>query len=82
MGKLGRVIKYLNFTQNSKLTLEYDEITNMVWRADGAHAVHPDMRGHTGGIFTLRKGAIYSAQRLHNKEYTKLKTENHLPLRR
>ena len=77
MEKLGRVIKYLNFTQDSKLTLECNDLTNMVWRADGAHAVHPDMRGHTGGVFTLGKGAIYSTS-TRQKINTKSSTETEL----
>ena len=77
MEKLGRVIKYLNFTQDSKLTLECNNLTNMVWRADGAHAVHPDMRGHTGGVFTLGKGAIYSTS-TRQKINTKSSTETEL----
>ena len=58
--KLGRVVKYLRGTPTLFLTLEGNSDMKMIWRADGSHAVHPDMRGHTGGIFTLGKGAIYS----------------------
>ena len=58
--KLGMVIKYLRATPHLCLTLKAnDEQKNIIWRADGSHAVHPDMRGHTGGNFTMEKGAIY-----------------------
>ena len=60
MDKVGRVIKYLRFTQDLKLTLECNHVTKLICRADGAHAVHPDMRGHIGGVLTLGKGAVYS----------------------
>ena len=30
------------------------------WWIDASFAVHPNMRGHTGGTMSLRKGYIYS----------------------
>ena len=77
MDKLGRVIKYLRFTQDLKLTLECDDVTKIICRADGAHAVHPDMRGHTGGMLTLGKGAVYSTS-TRQKINTKSSTETEL----
>ena len=32
----------------------------MKWYVDMAFAVHPDMKSHTGAVFTLGKGAIIS----------------------
>jgi len=31
------------------------------WYIDGAHAVHHDMRGHTGAVMTFGKEAVYSS---------------------
>ena len=76
--KLGRVIKYLRATPNLCLSLEANSKENKnIWRADGAHAVHPDMRGHTGGIFTMGKGAIYCTS-TKQKINTKSSTETEL----
>jgi hypothetical protein len=77
MDKLGRVIKYLNFTQDLNLTLECGDVTKLLCRADGAHAVHPDMRSHTGGMLTLGKGAVYSTS-TRQKINTKSSTETEL----
>ena len=76
--KLGRVIKYLRATPNLCLSLKAKPEENKnVWRADGSHAVHPDMRGHTGGIFTMGKGAIYCTS-TKQKINTKSSTETEL----
>lgn len=34
---------------------------SIYWYKDGAHAVHPDMRGHTGLVMTYRYGVVLSA---------------------
>ena len=76
--KLGRVIKYLRATPELCLTLEAnDALKDIIWRADGSHAVHPDMRGHTGGIFTMGRGAIYCTS-TRQKINTKSSTETEL----
>jgi hypothetical protein len=41
------------------LTLEADNIQVIKWRVDAAFAVHPDMKGHTGGFMTMGKGTLY-----------------------
>ena len=33
----------------------------MIWFIDAAFAVHPDMKSHTGMLFTLEKGAVISS---------------------
>jgi hypothetical protein len=75
--KLGRVVKYLRGTPTLHLTLEANTNKKMTWRADGSHAVHPDMRGHTGGTFTLGRGSIYSTS-TRQKINTKSSTETEL----
>jgi len=58
--KLARTINYLRLTKDLNLTLESDGTMVLKWWVDGAFAVHPDMRSHTGGTMSMGKGAIYS----------------------
>ena len=51
--KLVRILGFLKKTKDDVLTLEADD-----WMIDVEFGVHPDMKSHTGGIFTLGKGAI------------------------
>jgi hypothetical protein len=46
--KLTRVMQYLRATKYLPLILGTDDSGNIYWYQDGAHAVHRDMRGHTG----------------------------------
>jgi hypothetical protein len=39
--------------------LEANDVCVIKWHIDEAFAVHPDMKGHTGGYITLGKGSIY-----------------------
>jgi hypothetical protein len=57
--KLRRVVKYLRKTQNLVLTLECNNLHNIMWWVDASHAWHDDMRGQSGGMVSLGKGAIY-----------------------
>jgi hypothetical protein len=57
--KLARVMKYLRATTAMPLTLEADHLCVMKWWIDAAYAVHDDMKGHTGGAFTLGRGTFY-----------------------
>jgi hypothetical protein len=61
--KLLRMLKYLEQTKHDRLRLEADKSGNLCWYADASFAVHPDMRSHTGAIFTMGKGAIVSISR-------------------
>ena len=58
--KLIRMMKYLYETKELVLTLEAEggDIFICKWYPDAAFAVHPDMKSHTGGVFTAGKGAI------------------------
>ena len=58
--KLSRVISYLRNTIDLMLVLSADDSREIQWWVDASHAVHPDMRGHTGGTMTLGGGSIYS----------------------
>ena len=75
--KLARVMKYLRGTTELTLTLEVGDLTVMKWWVDASYAVHPDMRSHTGGTFSLGKGSIYSTS-IRQKLNTKSSTEAEL----
>ena len=55
-----KTLGFLKGTINDVLTLEADDTQTLTWYIDAAFAVHPDMKSHTGAIFTLGKGAIIS----------------------
>jgi Reverse transcriptase (RNA-dependent DNA polymerase) len=57
--KLRRVMQYLRATKDMPLTLEADDTRVIKWWVDASFAVHPDMRGHTGGVMSMGKGATY-----------------------
>jgi hypothetical protein len=55
------------------LTLEADSERILKWWVDASHAVHPDMKSHTGGTLSMGKGSTCSAsksQRLNTKSST------------
>ena len=56
--KLVRLLGFLKNTRLDVLTLEADDHQSLYWMIDASFGVHPDMRSHTGGIFSLGKGAI------------------------
>jgi hypothetical protein len=58
--KLGRVTKYLEDTIDLPLRLQSDGSGNLYWYVDASYAVHSDMKGHTGGTFTMGSGSLYS----------------------
>lgn len=65
-GKLRRLLKYLNGTRRLKLRLKInsiDDITNLTWYVDAAHAVHWDSKGHAGAMLMLGVGALSSYSR-------------------
>jgi hypothetical protein len=75
--KLARVMQYLRATKYLPLILGTDESGNIYWYKDGAHAVHRDMRGHTGLMMTFGQGAVY-ARSLKQKLNTRSSTETEL----
>jgi hypothetical protein len=58
--KLSRVIKYLRGTIDLTLNLQANNDGKIQWWVDASYAVHPEMKGHTGGTLSLGKGSIYS----------------------
>ena len=59
--KLEKCMGYLLHSRDDILTLEADDKQNLYWYIDASFAVHPDMKSHTGAIFTLGKGSIISS---------------------
>ena len=58
--KLVRMIRYLKGTPNLALRLSANSTIVPKWWVDGAHGVHPNMRGHTGGCVSLGGGMAVS----------------------
>ena len=54
------MMKYLNGTQDMKLTLSAKNLWSIKWYVDASFAVHPDFRSQTGGTMTFGKGAVQS----------------------
>ena len=60
--KLIRMMKYLNGTQDMKLTLSAKNLQSIKWYVNASFAVHPDFRSQTIGSMTFGKGAEAEAQ--------------------
>ena len=72
-GKLERLMKYLNGTQDLKLTLCAKNLRVIKWYVDASFAVHPDFRSHTGGMMSFGGGGIQNfsiKQKLNTKSST------------
>jgi hypothetical protein len=54
--KLCHLVEYLRNIRGLPLTLAADGTGVLSWNADASFAVHPDMRGHTGGAMTMGRG--------------------------
>jgi hypothetical protein len=59
------------------LNLEADDNQIVKWWIDASFAVHPDMKGHTGGVMSMGKGGIYGTSTC-QKLVTKSSTEAEL----
>jgi hypothetical protein len=75
--KLRRVMQYIRGSLDQVRTMEADGTGLAKWWIDASFAVHPDMRGHTGGVLSLGKGATYTASR-GQKINTRSSTESEL----
>jgi hypothetical protein len=73
--KLARVVKYLRGTVDLTLTLSADKDGVIMWWVDASYAVHPDMKGHTGGTMSMGSGSIYSTS-TRQKLVTRSSTES------
>jgi hypothetical protein len=54
--KLHHLVEYLRSTCDLPLILGADGTGVLSWYVDALFAVHPDMRGHTGGAMTMGRG--------------------------
>ena len=54
--KLRHLIEYLRATRELPLILGADGTGVLSWYVDASFAMHPDMRGHTGGAMTMGRG--------------------------
>ena len=61
--KLRRLLKYLKGTMYMKLTLSVDNMNTIHWYVDAAYGAHMDLKGHTGMMMTLGRGATMSFSR-------------------
>jgi hypothetical protein len=72
--KLRRTMQHLRGSFDLVLTLEADGDQILKWWVDALHAVHADMKSHTGGTLSMGKGSTCSAsksQHLNTKSSTK-----------
>jgi hypothetical protein len=58
--KMEKALKYLNSTKHLNLTLEPGEELKITTSIDASHGIHVDGKGHTGGTYSLGKGAIHA----------------------
>jgi hypothetical protein len=71
--KLKRMLQFIRSTKNDYLTLSAESLHNVRWWVDASHAVHPDMKSHTGGMMSLGTGCVHGAskgQKLNTKSST------------
>jgi hypothetical protein len=54
--KLTHLVKYIRGTRDLPLVLSARRSGILKWWVDGSFAVHPNMRGHTGGGLSLGRG--------------------------
>ena len=56
--KLKRVMCWIKKTREDVRIIGADDLLRMVVLIDSAHAVHDDMRGHTGGVISFGTGVV------------------------
>ena len=76
-GKLRHVIVYLRVTRDLPLILGADGSGVLSWYVDASFAVHPDMRGHSGGMLTMGRGFPLAKSTKH-KLNTRSSTESEI----
>ena len=62
-GKLKRLLKYLKGTLYLKLTLRVDSMNTISWWVDASYGAHMDLKGHTGMVMSLGRGACMSSSK-------------------
>jgi hypothetical protein len=77
LGKLDRLLMYLNGCPNLGITLKASEGIRVLAYVDASFAIHHDMKSHTGGLITLGSGPIYVCSKRQGL-VTKSSTESEL----
>ena len=75
--KLKRLLQYINQTIDDLRIIGANNLNQLYTFIDGSHAVHTNMRGHTGGTLSMGKGVIH-AKASKQKINTKSSTETEL----
>jgi hypothetical protein len=71
--KLHHLMEYLRDDRDKPLILGADTEGMLVWYVDALFAMHPNMRRHTGGGMTMRRGfpiSVSTKQKLNTKSST------------
>jgi len=71
--KLRRVLGFLKHTINDVRRIGIHNVGELITMVDASYAVHPNMRGHTGGLLTMGKGVLHtksSKQKINTKSST------------
>jgi hypothetical protein len=58
------LMEYLRGDCERPLILSGDNEGVLMWHVDASFAVHPNMRGHTGGCMTIARGFPFSVPQL------------------
>jgi hypothetical protein len=72
-GKLDRVLRYINCTQDMGMCSEAGSGITVLAYVDASFAVHEDYKSHTGGVISLCKGPLFvksAKQKLMSKSST------------
>ena len=69
--KLKRVLSYLQGTKRMNRIIGMNGLSYLQTWIDASYAVHRDMRGHTGGVISLGRGAV-----IHNCSKQKINTKS------
>jgi hypothetical protein len=71
--KLKRCLGFIKGTINDKRVIGADNINDLFVWVDALHAIHDDMKGHTGGVMSLGTGILHgksSKQKLNTRSTT------------
>ena len=58
--KLKRVLQFVNQTKTDTRTIEADNLSELFTWIDASYAVHPNMRGYTGGAMSFGQGVMHA----------------------
>jgi hypothetical protein len=57
--KLTRLLEYVNGTIDLTMKINAGNVATITAYVDSSYGVHPDGKGHTGGVITLGQGALH-----------------------